>query len=298
MKLLNYGSLNFDYVYEINHFVQPGETLRASSLEKYPGGKGLNQSIALAKAGADVYHAGMIGTDGAPLIELCKEYGIHTEYIETVEDVSGHAIIQLSPEGENGILLYEGANGKNSKEQIDRVLQGFAEGDYLLMQNEINELEYLTLRAKQKGMKMILNPSPFNNKLTEKILSRISLFLLNEVEGYQITGEKEPERILDVMSQKYPEAEVLLTLGSKGSIYQKDETMITASSYRVQPVDTTAAGDTYTGFYLASRLHGLRVEEAMKRASAAAAMAVMKKGAAVSIPTLKELESANLFINE
>lgn len=296
MKLLNYGSLNYDYVYEIPHFVQPGETLRAKSRTQFPGGKGLNQSIALAKAGAEVYHAGMVGLDGMPLIQLCTEYGIHTEFIETVEDVSGHAIIQLDESGENSILLYEGANGRNSEQQIDRVLNEFLKDDLLLIQNEVNELEYLTQKSYEKGMQIILNPSPFNERLTEAIFSRVSLFLMNEIEGYQITGEKEPHAILKVMRERYPNAGVLLTLGKKGSIYQKEDMIVECKGYEVAAVDTTAAGDTYTGFFLASIQKGMPVAEAMETASAASALAVMKKGAAVSIPTLQEVELASFRI--
>lgn len=295
MKILNFGSLNIDYTYSVDHIVHPGETITSGSLEVFPGGKGLNQSIALARAGADVYHAGLIGEDGIFLRDLCRESGVKTGYIRETETRTGNAIIQVSEKGENCIILYPGANREQTEEYIDEVLKGFGEGDVLLLQNEINLLDYLISKGAEKGMKIVLNPSPFDEKIAACDLTKVSLFLINEVEGEQITGEKEPEQILAKIGTMYPGAETVLTLGDKGSIYARGTERIRQEPVKVKTVDTTAAGDTFTGYYLAAVMEGKDKPQAMKEAAYAAALAVSGKGASFSIPVKKDVE---LFMNK
>ncbi len=295
MKVLNYGSLNYDYVYAVDHMVLNGETLSSTGMETHLGGKGLNQSVALAKAGAPVYHAGMVGEDGEQLLEASRHYGINTDFITRHQGRSGHAIIQLTPQGENSILLYQGANGKNSEEKIDTVLSGFAEGDILLLQNEINLLNSIIEKAYDKHMKIVLNPSPLNETLLKCDLKKVSLFILNEIEGEQLTGESEPEKILKKLETLYPASEVVLTLGKQGSMYAGKGEIYKGNCFSVPAIDTTAAGDTYTGYYLASAMQGKCVEECIRTASAASAIAVTRKGAVPSIPEAEEVEA---FLNK
>ena len=290
MKILNFGSLNIDYTYSLEHIVQPGETITSRSLEVFPGGKGLNQSIALARAGANVYHAGLIGSDGRFLRDICRESGVKTEYIRETEKRTGNAIIQVSEEGQNCIILYPGANREQTEAYIDEVLKGFSAGDILLLQNEINLLHYLISEGTKKGMKIALNPSPFDEKITTCDLSKVSLFLINEVEGEQITGEKDPEQILQKMELLYPGAETVLTLGDKGAVYANGTERIRQEPVRVKAVDTTAAGDTFTGYYLAAVMEGKPRAQAMKEAACAAALAVSKKGASSSVPWRRDVE--------
>ena len=190
MKVLNFGSLNLDYVYQVESILIPGETQASKSRQIFCGGKGLNQSIALAKAGIPVYHAGLIGEGGEPLLEVCKENGVNTEFIRQIPGPCGHTVIQVDENGQNCILLFGGSNRSMTKEFVDTVLDSFEEGDIILLQNEINELDYIIDRAYEKHMMIILNPSPFDNALENCDLSKISLFLMNEIEGFQITGEK------------------------------------------------------------------------------------------------------------
>ena len=282
--------MNIDYTYSLEHIVQPGETITSRSLEVFPGGKGLNQSIALARAGANVYHAGLIGSDGEFLRDICRESGVKTEYIRETETRTGNAIIQVSEEGQNCIILYPGANREQTEAYIDEVLKGFSAGDILLLQNEINLLHYLIGEGAKKGMKIALNPSPFDEKITTCDLSKVSLFLINEVEGEQITGEKDPEQILQKMELLYPGAETVLTLGDKGAVYANGTERIRQEPVRVKSVDTTAAGDTFTGYYLAAVMEGKPRAQAMKEAACAAALAVSKKGASSSVPWRRDVE--------
>lgn len=290
MRILNYGSLNIDYTYRLEHIVVPGETISSGNMEIYPGGKGLNQSIALAKAGAEVYHAGLIGKDGEFLKDLCEKNGVNTSYIRYSEERTGNAIIQVAETGENSIILFPGANFRQSKKEIDETLKHFGVRDILLLQNEINELEYIIERGKERGMMIALNPSPFNEQVKRCDLSLVDLFLMNEIEGEQITGLSKPEDILGKMEQLYPEAKVLLTLGKKGSAYCDKGKVNWEKAEIVQAVDTTAAGDTYTGYFLAALSKEKEVSYAMKYASVASGIAVTKKGASTSIPGYKEVE--------
>lgn len=290
MRVLNFGSLNIDYTYRVEHIAKPGETITSQTLEIFPGGKGLNQSIALAKAGAKVFHAGLIGEDGMFLKDLCQEAGADVSLIRESTVRTGNAIIQVSDEGQNSILLFSGANRQNTEEYIEEVLAHFEKEDILLLQNEINLIDVLIKKGKEKGMKVVLNPSPFDEHIGECDLSKVDLFFLNEVEGEQITGEKEFIAILAKMNERFPEAEVVLTVGAKGAYYSDGKTKVFQESFPVQAVDTTAAGDTFTGFFLAAAIEGATGEEALRRAAKASSIAVSRKGASVSVPTKEEVD--------
>lgn len=312
MKVLCFGSLNVDYTYKVDHFVRKGETLSSDSLQVFSGGKGLNQSIALAKAGVETYHAGAVGEDGRFLLAQLQEAGVNTDYVAVLEDVrTGNAIIQNDREGDNCILLYGGANQAITPAQADEVLGHFQEGDFLVLQNEINELAYIMEQAHRQGMRIALNPSPMDGKIMGLPLGYVDYFLLNEGEAGQLLGQdavkpaqgeggQQPgrrmgkavdgERLVKALSGKFPNAVILLTLGKEGSVCMGSQGFLRQDSYPVTAVDTTAAGDTFTGFFLGGILQGYPLQEAMDRASKASAIAVTRKGAAPSIPSIQEVE--------
>ena len=292
MKILNFGSLNLDLVYQIPHFVRAGETLSTTAFNKNVGGKGLNQSVALAKAGAEVYHAGMIGEDGAMLKDFLAANGVDTRFVRTIDQPSGHAVIQVIPEGNNCIFLFGGANQCITREFIDEVLSFFGEGDFLVLQNEINAIDQIIDAAYAKGMQIVLNPSPIDENLSKLPLEKISWYILNEIEGGELTGETEPDKILDKLAELYPHAKIVLTLGGDGSIYADSKQRIPQAVYKVTAVDTTAAGDTFTGFFFAGMAEDLAPAEALMRASKASSISVTRAGAAASIPTLNEVLEA------
>ena len=296
MKILSFASLNIDYVYSVPHFVKKGETLSAKELNVYTGGKGLNQSIALARAGVETYQAGAIGTDGMFLLEQLKEAGVKTDLVKILDDVrTGNAIIQNDDEGDNCIVLFGGANQAITKEQVDEVFKDFTNEDYLLIQNEINELSYIVEKAKEEGMKIILNPSPMNEKIMKLPLDQIDYFILNEIEAMQILEMDKPEEIdgkyiASLLHERFKDATIVLTLGSEGSVCISDDEYVEQSIYKVKAIDTTAAGDTYTGYFIAGILNGKTIKESMDIASKASAIAVTRQGAAPSIPVLEEVE--------
>ncbi|MEE0954462.1 MAG: ribokinase [Eubacterium sp.] len=290
MKVLNFGSMNLDYVYSVDHFIIPGETESSSKMEIFPGGKGLNQSIALARAGVAISHAGMIGEDGGMLREVLEKSGVDVSLIRSIPGRGGHTIIQLDKSGQNGILLYGGSNRAITKEYVDEVFSRYTEGDLVLLQNEISELPYIVSKASEKGMQIALNPSPFDEKLDAVAMAKVSYFFINEIEGAQLTGQKDPDLILSEMAKRYPAAKVVLTLGGSGAAYLCEGRVYRHPIYKVPVVDTTAAGDTFTGYFLSAVIEDRTPDECLEIASKASALAVSRQGAAPSIPWRKEVE--------
>ena len=295
MRILNFGSCNIDYVYSLPHIVMEGETEAAERLEVFPGGKGLNQSVAMARAGAEVFHAGCIGQEGTMLRDLLTESGADVSYLEIVNERNGHAIIQVSERGENSILLFPGANSAVTEEQIRRVLDCFGAGDVLVLQNEISHVDTLVKEGYAHGMRIVLNPSPYNEQIEKIDLSMLSYLILNEVEIGQLTGCDDPRRGLAMLAARYPTLQVVLTLGGDGCLYRKGEKELWQSVFTVAVKDTTAAGDTFTGYFVAAVSRGKEIAEALCVASAAAAISVSRMGAAPSIPRCDEV---NQFLNE
>ena len=291
MRILNFGSCNIDYVYSLEHIVVPGETLSASKREVFPGGKGLNQSVAAARAGAEVYHAGVIGNDGAMLREVLESSGADTRYLESADQPNGHAVIQVASNAQNSIFLYEGTNGMVTEAMIDRVLAFFGEGDILLLQNEISNVPYLIRRGHEKGMTVVFNPAPFDESLRSLELDKVDYLILNEVEASGFFGSQEVPAIL-AAAAKWPGLHLLVTLGKDGCVYTDGKTRHACPAFRVEAVDTTAAGDTFAGYFVAMLAAGKTLAEAMRIGCAASALAVSAMGAAPSIPTLDRVEAA------
>lgn len=292
MKVLNFGSLNLDYVYQVEHFVQPGETLSAMSQVVNPGGKGLNQSVALAKAGAEVYHAGCLGLSGESLGELLQQSGVDTRFLQFCDTIQGNAVIQVNREGQNCILLFGGSNQCVAEEQIEKTLAFFDADDWLVLQNEINNLSLIVEKAYSRGMRIALNPSPYNEKLSPVDFGKLEWLLVNEVELEQLSGSKQPEAAWQKIHEKYPRVNLLVTLGGDGSVAFTEKGAVRQAAFKAQAVDTTAAGDTYTGYFIAGLMEGRDIQKSMCRASMASSISVTRAGAAPSIPTVEEVEQA------
>ena len=187
-RVLCFGSLNIDHVYRVPHMVMEGETLSCSSLRTSAGGKGANQSAAMARAGLEVYHAGRIGPDGMFLADLLDGYGVDTRYIDTTSSASGNAIIQVDDEGRNSIIIYPGGNREITKEMVDAVLSDFSQGDWLVLQNEINLVDYLITCASRCGMRICFNPAPYSDEVKSFHLDLVDIICVNEIEGAALAG--------------------------------------------------------------------------------------------------------------
>lgn len=299
MKVLNYGSLNIDYVYKLDHFVLPGETISSEQLDIFCGGKGLNQSVALAKAGATVFHAGKIGSDGERLTKALASYGVDVSFVKTMAGPSGHAIIQVTKKGENSIILFGGSNQKQDEMDILETFNFFEENDILLLQNEINNLSFIMEQAYKKGLTIILNPAPMNNSIVDLPLEYVDTLIVNEVEGEQLTGEKEVRGIFSVLLTKYPNMSVVLTLGAEGVCFaNKMETYEIKPSGPIEVIDTTAAGDTFIGYYIAGRLQGLSIKTCLLLARDASEICITRNGASPSIPRFDEINLARRLKDE
>ena len=293
MKVLNFGSLNIDYVYDVDNFVRKGETISSKGLNVFCGGKGLNQSVALARAGADVYHAGMIGKDGIFLVDFLKNSGVNVDNILIRDDIrTGNAIIQREISGDNCIILFAGANRSITRDYVDKVLEKFGRGDYIVLQNEISELPYIVESAHRQGMKIVLNPSPMDEKIGELNLSYIDYFLLNETEALKLSGidKFDSKKCMSGLVNTYKGAGVLITLGDKGAIYSDGNIFVEQKAVKTKAVDTTAAGDTFTGYFVNGILGGKEIKEAINEATIAASITVSRIGAAPSIPAMNEVK--------
>lgn len=291
MKVLNFGSLNYDHVYEVDHFTEPKETQSSRSYIRNFGGKGLNQSIALAKAGLEVYHAGRVGSDGQDFIDYLNKYGVHTDYLmKDNDEATGHAIIEIC-KGQNRIILHGGANQAIDEKQIDEVLEHFDGNDVLLIQNEISSTSYLIEKAHQKQMKIAFNSAPMNEKVFTYPLDMIDIFIVNEIEaaGLVDMNSDDIEKVIAALQEKYPDKKIVMTVGEKGSYFIHNNELIHQDAYMVEAVDTTAAGDTFTGFFLASYLKDEDVSKALDLAAKASSITVQGKGAAQSIPSIEQL---------
>ena len=292
MNVVNFGSLNIDHVYAVDHFCRAGETIHTKSYTQNAGGKGLNQSIAVARSGQKLYHAGLLGAEGTPLAELLSNCGIDLRYLKRTQIPQGHAIIQVQPDGQNCIFLYGGSNQAVTPEDIDAVLSHFAPGDYLLMQNELSNFTYLLRAAVGRGLRVVLNASPISGEVLAADLTGVDWLVVNEIECAAIAGCSTPEEGYAALRARYPGLGILLTLGSEGSVSWKDGVEIRQCAYPVQAVDTTGAGDTFMGYFVGCLAQGMERKDAMQYAAMAASIAVTRPGAAPSIPMMAEVRAA------
>jgi len=289
MRLLNFGSLNIDYVYRVDNFLKPGETKAALSRTVFAGGKGLNQSIALARAGLKPVHAGKIGAEGRFLVDKLTCEGVDVSRIEVSEKASGHTVIQVDDAGRNCILLYGGANRDIDAAYIDRALEGFGKRDFLLLQNEISSMADIIEAGWQRGMTIAMNPSPCDAAVASYELEKVGVFLLNELEAAELAGVSNPLEAALALSKRYPDATVVVTLGAEGSLCVQAGDVTRQKAYPVKAVDTTAAGDTFTGYFLAGLLEGKPLSEVLDLAARAASICVTRPGASDSVPRRAEL---------
>lgn len=292
MTILNFGSMSIDHVYRVPHFVRPGETLTALDYRVFAGGKGLNQSLAIARAGGIVSHAGSVGEDGRWLIEMLQHEGVEAAGVSLSSTSTGHARIQVDSSGENSIVLYAGSNRTISPEHIDDVLHRFGPSDSLLLQNEVSHVEHLLRSGKARGMHIVLNPAPMDALAKALPLDLVDLLIVNEVEATGLAGTEDIETMLIRLRKRLPTTTIVLTLGSQGAIWQSPDKRFHTAAFPVEVVDTTGAGDTFIGYLLASLAQGSSSERAMQFAAKAASLCVTRLGAADSIPTLSQIAPA------
>jgi ribokinase len=286
--ILNLGSLNIDRVVRVCHIARPGETIAGESLAIFAGGKGANQSVALARAGAQVAHLGKIGDDGQWLLEKLSREQIDTRWVRVGSGPTGQAMIQVDDTGQNAIVLVGGANQDITAQEVDAAVSGFSAGSWLLTQNETSAVEHAIRSAKQHDLRVAFNPAPFDRRVLHYPLELVDLLCLNETEGAAMTGQNAAADILSALGERLPGCEIVLTLGAAGASYRGPQGEIHVPACQVDAVDTTAAGDTFLGYYLACRSRGLEARGSLQQASRAAALCVTRPGAMDSIPRSDE----------
>lgn len=289
MHIVNFGSMNIDYVYRLDEFLRPGETKAAKSRTIFCGGKGLNQSIACARSGLSTYHVGLIGTEGRFLKDKLDESGVHTEYIKDSDAICGHAIIQVNNHGQNSILLYAGTNAMLTESLVDDVLGRFSKDDIVLLQNETNLIAQIMRKSAQNGIRIAYNAAPFSADVKDFPIHLVKWLFVNEIEGTSLSGQTDPQEAARRLRQMYPNTDVILTLGADGCIYAGEEGYFKVPAEDVLPVDTTAAGDTFTGYYLYGIFNGFDALQSLQIASKACAVAITRFGASDSIPYRDEV---------
>jgi len=283
MPVINIGSINIDYVHRVHHFPAAGETIRNLSYNAGLGGKGANQSIAIAHAGGIVHHVGRVGDDGLWAKEKLANHGVNTDHIITDDDASGHAVIYVDDQGENTIVIHGGANETLTHQQIGTALETAQPGDWLLLQNETNMILQAAQLAKAKGLKVAYAAAPFDAAIAAKMIPHVDLIAVNQIEAAQLADTM----LMPV--NDLPVEKILITKGSKGATFGDGDQSFGIEAFKVTPVDTTGAGDTFTGYFLARLDLGDDPATALKIASAAAAIQVTRPGAADAIPTISEV---------
>ena len=229
----------------------------------------------------------MIGADGVWLRDSLASDGADVTHLAVRDEPTGHAVIQVDASGQNCIIICGGANRAITASHAEEVLSHFGSGDTLLLQNEISAIPEIMRAAHARGLRIVFNPAPMGPEVLQYPLDLVDLFIVNEVEAAELAGmatASAPEVILDALRAKFPRAGVVLTLGAAGSVADINGERVAVAAKRVKAVDTTAAGDTYIGYFLAARQRGLPLRDAMEKATEAAAICVMHAGAAPSIP--------------
>ncbi|GHV66860.1 ribokinase [Spirochaetia bacterium] len=300
MKILVFGALNIDLVFSVDHIVLPGETIGSASLMKSAGGKGANQAAALAKAGLPVYMAGKIGRDGEFLLELLRSYGVNTDKVAVYEGATGQALIQLDKNKQNAIVLYGGGNSAITPEEIHTTIDSFSAGDLIVLQNEIVHVREIMEYAKKRGLRICLNPSPCNEKIKDLPLDMADMFFVNEIEAASLADmspDTDIPRVLENLVKRFPHAEIILTAGKDGAWYGFEGTRGKGEIIDLPVADTTGAGDTFTGYFIAAREKNMSVNDALAVACKASSIAVSRKGAMESIPLADEVFFPGFDIN-
>ena len=289
-KIINFGSINIDHVYRVPHLVKPGETLSSLDLVTGLGGKGANQSVAIARAGVSVAHVGRVFKGDTWAVALLASTGVDTDNIALIEGASGHAIIQVDDQGENAIVLHGGANQSFSIADIESALNHNQQARYLLMQNETNLLAEAFELAQAKGIKIVLNPAPMTDNIKDLPLAKLDTLIVNRGEAEALCGAADIDQMTQQMAALAPQTRVVVTLGGDGAMLLANGEVTHMNSPSVDVVDTTGAGDTFVGYFLAGVAEGMNDHDALQRACLAGSIAVTRQGAITAIPDGSEVD--------
>jgi len=293
MTLLVAGSANLDFVVRVHHVPAPGETVLGRSLQTYPGGKGANQAIACARAGgADTRMLLALGNDAyaLPVEASLREAGVALQVVRSTDQPTGTAFIGLADDAENAIIVAPGANTTLCAEDLPS-LDGIS---HLLLQLEtpLATVTAFARRARAAGVQVVLNAAPAQ-ALGPDLLGNIDLLIVNEAELGVVAGDPGAAGQDDLLARlaRVAVPTVIVTRGALGCVARAATAMLHQPGFAVEPLDTTAAGDTFCGVLVAALSRGEAMPQAMRRACAAAALACTRIGAQPSIPTRAEVDA-------
>lgn len=296
-KIIVIGSSNVDMVVRTSHLPAPGETILGGEFFMNQGGKGANQAVAIKRLGGNLIFMAKLGNDvlGRQSVGYFKKEGIDTRYIALDEDsASGVALISVDDHAENSIVVASGANMLLNEQDVDKMLEEMCEGDILLMQLEIplQTVEYAARKAFGKGVKVVLNPAPARS-LPKELFRHLYMVTPNRIEAEMLTGIKiandaDVEKVAEEICAMGVK-NVIITLGSKGCLIREEGISYRIDAFKVAPVDTTAAGDTFNGALCVGLSEGMDLKQAAVMASKASSIAVTRMGAQSSIPYREEL---------
>ena len=289
MAIYNLGSINVDHFYQVKSFATAGETISSSRYKRGLGGKGANQSIALSLAGAKVRHIGAINYNEVWIINELNQFGIDTQGIHFAEQATGHAIIQVNEHSENCIVLFKGANFCLKAQTVQQELKHVTKTDWLLLQNETSLRAETVAQIRRSGCSIIYNPAPMDIEVVRELADKVDVMVVNETELLALAGIHDVDQAITHLLSSYPELTLVVTLGVAGSVYVDREQRIVQPAFPVQAVDTTAAGDTFLGYFLAAIDSGQPPQRALLEASAAAAICVTRAGTSAAIPNRNEV---------
>lgn len=282
MTVWNLGSINADHFYRLPHLPQPGETLAATDYAVGLGGKGANQSVALARAGAVVRHIGAVAADGLWMVDRMRAAEVDCTHVATLPGASGHAIIEVDAAGENAILLVAGTNRAVTPDAVQAALEGAAPGDWLVTQNETSAQVEAVAEARARGLRVAYSAAPFDAAAVRAVLPHVTLLIVNEIEAEALRRD---------FGGAPPVPQMVVTLGARGAEWHEGGQVVRVPALRVAPVDTTGAGDTFAGYLIAGLAQGLAPEAALRLASGAAALKVTRAGTADAIPARDEVDA-------
>ena len=296
-KIVVIGSSNTDMVVKAPKIPVPGETILGGEFFMNPGGKGANQAVAAARLGGDVVFVGKIGNDmfGKQALESLSKENINVKYVLTdPKKASGVALITVDEKGENSIVVAPGSNNALVSNDLKTIMDILDEASVVLMQLEIpmQTIEFMAKKAKEKGVHVVLNPAPAA-ELSDELIKHLDMITPNETEAEILTGVK-----VNDMASAYNAAEILynkgvknivVTLGQMGAVFFNGSKKLHVPGNKVKAVDTTAAGDTFTGALVVAFSKGEPIEKAIEFANKAAAISVTRMGALASIPYIHEV---------
>ena len=284
MTIYSFGSINIDHIHTVPHFPQPGETLSDTGYAVGLGGKGCNQSLAASAAGARVRHIGAVGADGLWARQQMADAGVDIAAVSECPEATGHAVIYVTPDAENQIVIHGGANRAFTAQAIETALAGAGQGDWFLCQNETNMVAEAAAMARARGLRVAYAAAPFDAETAAAMLPLTDLLAVNALEAEALA------RQVGCQPAALPVPSLLITRGAEGAVWLRDGARTEMPAFEVLAVDTTGAGDTFLGTFLAGLDLGLTDEIALRRAAAAAALQVTRTGAGTAIPTAAELD--------